>query len=154
MSVVDRLAEEVRTRPGLDWLAEIAAGTLPHPGIAEVLGCSLVTIEAGRAVFEADPDDRYCNPLGVVAGGYANALLDLALGFAVHSTLTRGATCPTLTQSTAFHRVLKPGAGPVRCIASVVSAGRRIATAEAHLTDAAERLCASASATFLLVVPS
>ncbi len=153
MSVVDRLAEQVRTRPGLEWIAEIADDRLPHPGIAEVLGFRLVTISPSRAVFEGTPTERHCNPMGVVAGGYAAALLDLALGFAVHSTLPRGATCPTLTQSAAFHRTLVPGAGPVRCEAMVLSSGRRVATAEARITDPLDRLCATASATFLIVQP-
>lgn len=149
--MAEPLSEHVRTRPGLEWLAEVADGTLPQPGIARTLGFRLTVIAAGRAVFEAEPDDRSCNPMGVIAGGYAGAMLDLALGCAVHSTLPLGATCPTLTQSTTFHRALEPGRGTVRCEARVVSAGRRVATGEAHLTDPSGRLCATASATFLLV---
>lgn len=147
------LPEQVRTRPGLEWIGEIATGDLPHPGIAEVLGFRLVAVSSGHAVFEGHPTAQHCNPMGVVAGGYAAAMLDLALGFAVHSTLGRGATCPTLAQSTAFHRTLMPGAGPVRCAASVVASGRRVATGEARLTDSLDRLCATASATFLIVPP-
>lgn len=147
----DRLTARVRAEAGMTWLADVAAGVLPQPNIAEVMGFRLVAVEPGRAVFEAAPDARFCNPLGVVAGGYAQSMLDLALGCAVHATLPPGATCPTLTQSTAFHRPLQPDGGPVRAEATVVSSGRRVATAEARLHDAERRLCATASATFLLV---
>jgi uncharacterized protein (TIGR00369 family) len=145
------LTDRVRAEPGAVWLAAVAAGALPLPNIAEVMGFRLTTVEPGRAVFEAEPDERFCNPLGVVAGGYAQSLLDLALGCAVHASLGSGATCPTLTQSTAFHRPLQPGGGRVRAEATLVSSGRRVATAQAGLHDARGRLCATATATFLLL---
>jgi uncharacterized protein (TIGR00369 family) len=148
------LVERVRAEAGAVWLAAVVAGALPPPNVAEVMGFRLTAAEPGRAVLEAEPDERFCNPLGVVAGGYAQSLLDLALGCAVHATLPPGGTCPTLTQSTAFHRPLQPDGGRVRAEARLLSAGRRVATAEADLRDAAGRLCATATATFLLLLPS
>lgn len=137
---------------GLDGLAQLQslldAGV--QPSIATTLGFALVEIEKGRAVFEGTPGRNAYNPIGSVHGGYAATLLDSACGCAVHSMLNAKQGYTTLELKIAYHRGLNDGSGVVRAEGSVLSIGRRAAFAEAKLTDATGRLCASATSTLLV----
>src|SRR5690606_28778752 len=70
------LAEAGRTMGGLEFLAALAAGRLPPPPIAQLLGFRLVEVAPGHAVFECTPGEQHYNPIGVVHGGLAMTLLD------------------------------------------------------------------------------
>jgi acyl-coenzyme A thioesterase PaaI-like protein len=75
---------------GFEILRAIAAGELPGPPIAELLGFEPVEVDEGRIVFAAVPAAKHYNPIGTVHGGLAATLLDSAMGSAVHSTLPAG----------------------------------------------------------------
>jgi len=51
----------------------------------------------------------------------------------------------------AFHKPVTADIGTVRAEGRVLSFGRRVAFAEAKLTDATGRLCASATSTLLII---
>src|SRR5579863_7110624 len=127
----------------------IAAGK--RPPMAVTLGFELVEIEPGRAVFAGIPGAKTYNPLGVVHGGYAAALLDSACGCAVHAQLRANQTYMTVELKVAYHKALTSETGLVRAVGSVLSIGRRVAFAEAKLTDASGRLYASATSTLLVI---
>lgn len=133
--------------------AMLARGSEGQPAIGHTLGFALVEIEEGRAVFAGNPDGRTYNPLGTVHGGYAATLLDSACGIAVHSKLAEGQSYTTLELKTAYHRAMTSETGPVRAEGTVLSFGRRVAYAEAKLTDASGRLLASATSTLLVITP-
>jgi uncharacterized protein (TIGR00369 family) len=137
---------------GLEQLrALIAAGR--QPSIGQTLDFALVSIEPGLAVFEGAPDQRVYNPIGSVHGGYAATLLDSACGCAVHSSLEAGYGYTTLELKVAYHKAMTAKTGTVRAEGRVLSIGRRVAFAEARLTDAAGRLLASATSTLLVIAP-
>jgi len=103
-------------------------------------------------VFEGDPDARLLNPLGTVHGGWALTLIDSAAGCAVHSTLPAGIGYTTVETKVNFTKAIRPDGGSVRCIGTVVSAGRQIATAEARLVSAADgSLLAHGSSTLMIL---
>ena len=137
---------------GLDGLAQLRslleAGI--QPPIGTTLGFSLVELERGRAVFEGTPGPKVYNPIGSVHGGYAATLLDSACGCAVHSMLTASQGYTTLELKVSYHRALNDGSGLVRAEGHVVSIGRHAAFAEARVTNAAGKLCASATSTLLI----
>ena len=124
-----------------------------QPSIGRTLDFSLVEVGDGLAVFEGRPDERTYNPMGTVHGGYAATLLDSACGIATHSKLAPGQTYTTLELKVAYHRAMSASTGPVRAIGSVISFGRRVAFAEARLTDHEGRLLASATSTLLISTP-
>src|SRR5258705_9738136 len=66
--------------PGLEYIRAIAAGTLPPPPIAQLLGFEIVQAEDGRAVFAMEPAEGMVNPIGAVHGGGAATLLDSCMG--------------------------------------------------------------------------
>jgi uncharacterized protein (TIGR00369 family) len=137
---------------GLEQLQAMLA-TDAQPPIGRTLDFSLVEVGDGRAVFAGDPDARTYNPMGTVHGGYAATLLDSACGIAVHSKLAEGQSYTTLELKVAYHRAMSKDTGAVRAEGVVTSFGRRVAFAEAKLTDANGRLLASATSTLLVITP-
>ncbi len=134
---------------GLQQLEALIAGG-GRAAMANTLDFNLVEISAERAVFAGTPGRHVYNPIGSVHGGYAATLLDSACGCAVHARLGAGQGYTTLELKIAYHRGMTDATGPVRAEGVVVSIGRRVAFAEARLTDAAGRLYASATSTLLV----
>jgi uncharacterized protein (TIGR00369 family) len=113
----------------------------PGPFSAQ-LGFRLVRVDAEEAVVEADPAPEHLNGGGIVHGGYLSALLDTATGWAVHQHVPAGVAAPHVQISVQFVRAALPGATLV-CRGRCVSAGRRIASAEAEIVQG-ERVIARA----------
>lgn len=136
----------------LDGLAQLRAWLEAgqQPPMGETLGIHLVEVERGRARFEGTPDRRVYNPIGSVHGGYAATMLDSACGVAVHSQLAAGQGYTTLELKVSYVRSLSDRSGRVRAEGRVISAGRRVAFAEATLHDEQGRLCATATSTLLV----
>ncbi len=137
---------------GIDYMRALAAGELPPPPIAVLLRMQPVELEPGRAVFEGQPGEEHYNPIGVVHGGYAATLLDSALGCAVHTTLEVGEAYTTLSLEVKMVRAITSETQLVRAEAEVLYRGRRQATAQAKLIDAASgKLLAHATATCMII---
>jgi uncharacterized protein (TIGR00369 family) len=137
---------------GIDYMRALASGELPPPPIAVLMRMRPVEVEPGRAVFEGEPGEEHYNPIGVVHGGYASTLLDSALGCAVHTTLDAGEGYTTLSLEVRMVRPVTAEIEAVRAEAEVLYRGRRQATAEARLTDAATgKLLAHGSATCMII---
>lgn len=138
------------TTAGLDSLRErFAAG--PPVAVADLLGMRPVVVEHGTVTFACEADPRFANPMGTVHGGIIATLLDSALGCAVQTVLSDGAGYTTLSLELKYLRPVALDAGEMRATGTVVHAGRRQATAEATLTDAAGRLLATATTTCLVM---
>lgn len=147
MNLVDDLAPGL---PGIDALgALIASGG--RPPIGETLDFALAAVGDGWAVFTSTPDVRVYNPIGSVHGGYAAALLDSACGCAVHTKLDASQAYTTLDLKVSYHRGITANTGPLRAEGRVQTFGRRVAFAEATLTDVNGRLLASATSTLLVM---
>lgn len=135
---------------GIDQLRALIARD-DQPPIGRTMDFALVEVEEGRAVFEGNPDARVYNPIGSVHGGYAATLLDSACGVAVHSRLAAGQSFTTLELKVSYLRGMTSETGVVRAEGVVISMGRRVAFAEAKLTDASGRLLATATSTLLVI---
>src|SRR5207247_10652174 len=120
-------------RSGLEILKDVFEGRLPPPPIAQTMGFMGVHIEEGKAVFEGEPGEHLYNPIGVVHGGFAMALLDSAMGCSVHSTLAAGDRYTTLEVKTNLVRPITVDTSRARCEGVVVHRGSTIATADATL---------------------
>jgi uncharacterized protein (TIGR00369 family) len=147
----ERLAAEARRLPGIEFLRAIRDGRLPPPPIAELLGMRLAEVGEGEALFELTPHERHYNPIGVVHGGIAATLLDSAMGCAVQSTMPAGSGYTTLEMKVNLVRAVTKETGLLRASAKIVHLGKRVATAEGRLTDAAGRLYAHASTTCIVL---
>jgi len=138
------------TLTGLEQLRALIAGG-KRPGIGDALDFTLVEVEAGRAVFAGTPGLHAYNPIGMVHGGYAATLLDSACGCAVHASLSPTQVYTTLELKVAYHKAVTKDTGLVRAEGRVVTLGRRVAFAEAKLTDVNGKLYASATSTLLVM---
>jgi uncharacterized protein (TIGR00369 family) len=138
------------TRDGLSILIDMAAGKLPQPPIAGMMGLRLVEVSDGRAVFEGLPEFRHYNPIGSVHGGFAATLLDSALGCAIFSTMKVGETWTTLELKVNYVRALTKDTGPVRAEGRIIHRGRTVATSEGGIKDRDGKLYAHATTTCMI----
>ena len=146
---------EARAMTGLELLRAIAAGEIPGPPIAELMGFERVAVEDGRVVFACVPGAQHYNPIGVVHGGLAATLLDSAMGCAVHSTLPAGAGYTTLELKVNFTRPITSETGRILCEGTVVHRGGRVATAEGRvIAEDTGKLLAHGTTTCLIFSPN
>jgi len=147
MSLVDDVGATA-----LDGLSQLRAlmASGRKPGILVALDFDFVEVEAGKAIFAGTPGEHAYNPIGTVHGGYAATLLDSACGCAVHSRLTAAQAYTTLELKVAYHKPITKDTGLLRAEGRVLSLGRKAAFAEARLTDARDKLYASATSTLLV----
>jgi uncharacterized protein (TIGR00369 family) len=148
------LAAAGRSMSGIEFMRAVRDGRLPMPPIARLLGFSLVEVDSGHAAFECTPGEQHYNPIGVVHGGLAMTLLDSAMGCAVHTRMSAGASYTTLEAKTNLVRAITDKTGVVRAIGKVIHLGNRIATAEARLVDSAGKLYAHATTTCIVLANS
>lgn len=143
------VSEALAGLSGLEVLHRIGAGTLPRPPVLETLAIDPVHAEPGRVVFEMTPAEWHY-PLDSVHGGVLATLADTALGCSVHSRLPAGTGYTTLDIGLNFVRPVTMATGWIRCEGTVLSLGRRTATASATITDAAGTLLGHATTTCLI----
>jgi uncharacterized protein (TIGR00369 family) len=145
------LAQAAREMAGIEFLRAMRDGKLPHPPICALLNYRLIEVEPGHAVFEATPGEQHYNPIGVVHGGLAMTLLDSAMGCAVQTQMPARGGYTTLEAKTNLVRAVTSDTGKLRAIGKLLHLGKRIATAEARLEDAAGKLYAHATTTCIVL---
>ena len=140
----------VRGLSGLDALKAVISGRLPPPPMGRLMNIRLVEVERGHVVFEGTPEEYHYNPMGMVHGGMAATLLDLAMGCCVHSCLDAGDRYTTLDIKVSYLKAMTVDTGLVRGIAKLVHIGRTVALAEARVVDASDTIYAHATSTCLI----
>ena len=143
-------ADKQKQMNGLAFVQGLADGTLPLNTMARTLGYDITEAESGRVVVTAEPKDIHLNPAGNVHGGLAATMLDRCMGLAIHSTLEKGVGSTTLEFKISFVRPITPETGPIKAEGAVISRGRRVATAEGHVTDSKGRLLVHGTTTCLI----
>ena len=147
----NELAEAALGLDGIDFLNKISSGDLPAPPAGVTTGIVPVEVGDGRARFELQPAEWHYNPIGSVHGGILSTLADTALGCAIHSKLRAGTGYASLDLTIKFTRAATLDSGLLTCEGRIVTIGRRAATAEARITDNADRVVAHAVTTCLLL---
>lgn len=132
---------------GLEFLHKIISGEFDQPPIADLMGMKLVAASPGEAIFTVKPAEYHYNPIGSVHGGLAATMCDAAMACAIQSTLPAGRLFTTLELKINYLRPLLTTSGTIKCIGSTIHVGRRIATAEARVIDAQDKLFAHATTT-------
>ncbi len=135
---------------GLEYLQREIRGEVPPPPICIAMRLTLLEAEHGRVVYAGIPDEDHYNAVGSVQSGWISGLMDASVGSAVHSTLSAGASYATLELKINFIRPINRGTGELRSIGRAIHTGRRAATAEGKIVDAAEKLYAHATTTCMI----
>jgi uncharacterized protein (TIGR00369 family) len=136
---------------GLEQLKAMVDGKVPHPPIMDLMDMESFEAELGKVTVTMRAQEFHYNPLGGVHGGVMATLLDTAAGCSVHSTLAVGEMYTSLDLTTKFLRPVTVDSGLLRCEGTVLNRGRRVALAQAELTDQAGRLVAHATSTCLIM---
>ena len=139
-----------REMAGIDFLRAMVNGDLAQCSYQATMDYDLVEVAAGRVVFEGRPGDYLNNPLGTVHGGYYAGMLDSAMGCAIHSLLSAGQSYTTLEFKMNMVRPLPTDGSPIRAIGEVIHPGRKIATSQARLVDANDKLYAHATCSCMI----
>lgn len=143
-------ASQAGVLTGLEFLQSVMDGRLPAPPIASHIGLDFASVEPGRVVMTAEPDESHYNPIGSVHGGFFATLLDSVCGCAVQSTLPAGVGYTSLDLNVSFLRGITAATGQVVAEGRVTKPGSRAAFVEADIKDADGRLLATATSTCLV----
>jgi uncharacterized protein (TIGR00369 family) len=139
--------DQVLNKTGQEFFDAIFSGELPAFGIGHTLDFLPIEIKDGRAVYQGRPSARHYNPMGTVHGGWFSAMLDSAVGCAVHCTLAAGKAFTTAELKVNIVRPLTDKVTLVRAEGQVIHLGKRMATADGRLVGADGKLYAHASTT-------
>jgi uncharacterized protein (TIGR00369 family) len=140
-------AETVTVPTGRANLEAIRDGIAPPPPAAVLLDLDLETVDDGRTVFGFHPAHRFTNPYGATHGGILAAVADFAVATAVMTRLSADAVVVTTNLNVTYVRSVTSGVESMHCEGRVLHLGRRLAHAEATLTDGDGRVYLHATAT-------
>ncbi len=140
--------------PGIDIIRAMIAGDLPRAPIGALIGMEAGEAGDGWVVFTGTPGPQHYNPIGSVHGGYAATLLDSCMGCAIHTRPGAGTGYTTIDLHVTYVRAMTTETGLVTARGDVISAGRRVATAQGSLTDSRGRLLATATTRCLVFPPA
>jgi uncharacterized protein (TIGR00369 family) len=136
----------------LDGLAFVVAriGKVPMP-MAELFALELLHAERGVVRVVARPSSQHYNPLGVVQGGFAGTVLDIALGLVCISVLVDDAAGVATTDlSVRYLRPILESTGAMKAEASILHAGRTMIVAQATLSGSDGKNYACAQSTSIV----
>lgn len=136
---------------GLEYLQAIYAGEIPPPPLMQTLDFTAGKIGEGIALFSFLPQEFHYNTLESVHGGVLSALLDSAMGCALHSELTQGTGYTTIELKINFLKPVTIESGPMKAVAQVLHLGKRTGLVEGRLLDQQETLYAFGTCTCLLL---
>lgn len=129
------LRAELAGLSGLEYLQGIIDGRFPPPPFASLTGVTLASVAEGEAVFRAQPDESFLNPLGLVHGALLCALLDSAMGVAVQTKVPAGVGYATIELKVSYMRPLRGDGRTIEAKGRVLRLGSKVAFAEASVHD-------------------
>lgn len=136
---------------GLAVLHAIGRDDLPLPPALRTLDISPHEAEPGRVSFLLTPAEFHLNPFGLVHGGVLAALLDTAMGCAVHSLLPAATGYVTAELNVRYLRPASVASGTLTCVGHVLRPGRRSMVVQARIVDDTGREVAVAGATCMVI---
>ncbi len=143
--------ETLLSMSGLEFMRRMAAGELPQPTIAGIMGYRLHSVEEGRVTLRGTPGFQHTNPFGGVHGGWYGTVLDTVLGCAVMTGVPRGRWYTTLEYKVNITRALPLGM-EIEAEALLDHAGRSTAVAHGTIRGLADgRVYATGSTTCIIM---
>ena len=121
-----------------------AMGRVPY---ARLLGIEVGSIELGAATLYMEAREELLQNRRVLHGGATASLIDSASAFAILSLLEPGENTTTVDLTVQYLRPVTEGRVTAR--AKVLRAGRRMITVSVEVTDASEKLVATALTAYL-----
>ncbi|WP_067657962.1 PaaI family thioesterase [Nocardia harenae] len=153
MTSTDTHASETVEKRVTELTTIFERGLTENLGVGASLGIRLEAAGEGYTRYYLDPNPATINAMFTVHGGVLATLMDTAMGSAVFTKLGDGVAYTTLELKLNFIRSVTLDGSRLTCEASAVHVGRRTATAEGRITDAAGKLIAHGSTTILVLAP-
>jgi uncharacterized protein (TIGR00369 family) len=133
----------------LENLKKMAAGTLPEPPAAQVIGFHVTDVEVGRVVVEMDATDRLHNPMGTLHGGILCDIADAAMGYAFATTLAEDEIFTSVDIKLNF---LKPiFNSKLRAEGRLIKKGSTVGLLECHVYDEKQSLVAHSTSSCMIL---
>jgi uncharacterized protein (TIGR00369 family) len=117
------------------------------------MGVELVSAGGGEAVLTMPTREEMANRRDVVHGGFIAFLADTAMGWAMTSSLPEGERHYSFDLKLSFIATGRIGER-LKAVAKVLHSGRRTGVAECRIEGEDGRLVATATATFIVKLPS
>lgn len=130
---VKRTAAAMGALSGLEAQRAVIRGEIAQPNVTTLLGMRLLDVGEGTARLAQSLELCMVNPLGLVSGAVALALIDMAAGCAAYTMLPAGVGYGTVETKGNFVRPVSVAMGTLTCEARVVAKGRTLITAEAYV---------------------
>ena len=106
--------------------------------------------EPGVTVWTMTAEERFCNPVGMLQGGFLGVFCDSAMGASsITAARDRKIYSANAEMKVSFLRPVPMGS-LLTCTARVISSGARVAFVEADVVDQDERLVGRATSTYML----
>lgn len=148
MNALNKLPETLREETAQPDVNELFA-RLPRGPMAEMVGWNCIGFEDGVLTLGFTPKPFFCNPMGMIHGGFVASMLDESMGSAILAT-TEGKSIGA-TISTTIDFIRPAMLGSLKTTAKVRNLGKSIAFVEAELWSADRKLLAKSTAAFKLV---
>jgi len=123
-------------------------GTYPSTA-TKTLGIKILELSEGRSLVEMVVDERLHNMSGNMHGGIMADIADAAMGIAISTTISPDEDFTTMEMKISFFRPHVKG--PLRAEGIVAKRGKRVAFAEAVLTNQQKQIVAKANGTWLFL---
>ncbi|HLC10620.1 MAG TPA: PaaI family thioesterase, partial [Candidatus Bathyarchaeia archaeon] len=114
-------------------------GTYPSTA-TKTLGIKILELSEGRSLVEMEVDERLHNMSGNMHGGIMADIADAAMGIAISTTIFPDEDFTTMEMKISFFRPHVKG--PLRAEGIVAKRGKRVAFAEAVLTNQQKQIVA------------
>ncbi|HUR77736.1 MAG TPA: PaaI family thioesterase [Acidimicrobiales bacterium] len=106
--------------------------------------------EPGVTVWTMTAEERFCNPVGMLQGGFLCAFVDSAMGASsITAARDRKIFSANAEIKVSFLRPVRMGS-LLTCTATTVSTGARVNFVEADVVDQDGKLVARATSTYLI----
>jgi len=120
-----------------------------HSPATKTLGIKILELSEGRSLVEMEVDEHLHNMSATMHGGVMADIADAAMGIAISTTISPDEDFTTMEMKISFFRPhIK---GPLRAEGIVAKRGKRVAFAEAVLTNQQNQIIAKANGTWLFL---
>lgn len=136
---------------GLESMQAIRDGLIPNGPIAYTLEWWFSEAEYGTCEVQCRPDSSVYNQIGMVHGGFACTILDVAVSCAVRSTLPAGVPYTSIELKVNYLRPMTEQSGLITARGWLIKSGRRVGFANAEILDESGKVLATGQGSVLIL---
>jgi uncharacterized protein (TIGR00369 family) len=148
-AMAKKVNDKFKSMSGLEFVRHMMQHGDGSP-MGQLFGQKVIEAKDGMVKIEAMPSSSFYNPMMRIHGGFTATLMDSTLGSAVLTKLPKGSGAGTVCLNVNYVRKIDIETGAIIATANVLHAGRTMLTAEATIRDAAGKLYAHGTGTFLV----